>query len=226
MLSHPTDPALSLYEISDLVGAGAPEGNEPGSDQAIVQQVFAWAQAYLCQPHPELGRSGPVCPFTRPSIRKQTFYVAVHRAPALDEAAVTDVAARYRDWFMDLAPLTRPDAQYVTINVVFPEVGPEGWYTLIEATQTRLKPSYVERGIMIGEFHPGPPPKTGLWNPEFHPLQSPVPLLSIRHMVPTDFAFLHERREFMEAYLSRHEQRIPAAMLPDVIERATELGLR
>ena len=56
------------------------------------------------------------------------------------------------------------------------------------------------RQLMLGQFHPLPPAEPGLWNADFRPLRSPVPLLAIRHMVPTDLPFLTSDRRFVESY--------------------------
>ena len=51
------------------------------------------------------------------------------------------------------------------------------------------KPFYVRQGLMLGEFH-NRNNSPGLRNKNFYPLRTPLPCLAIRHMVPTDIAFL------------------------------------
>ena len=48
---------------------------------------------------------------------------------------------------------------------------------------------FVERGLMIGEFHSANN-ATGLRNTSFYPLRTPYPCLAVRHMVPGDFVFM------------------------------------
>ncbi|HYW06750.1 MAG TPA: hypothetical protein VE913_07330, partial [Longimicrobium sp.] len=190
--------------------------------------IVRWAMEYLCSPHPELGRAGAVCPFTSPSIRRNLFFLTVMRGADLGAAEVDDVVRRYRDWIMEMEPRDPRQAQYKTINILFPDVPRSAWSTLIEAAQERLKPEYVPHGIMIGEFHPGPPDKAALRNPAFRPLRSPLPLLSIRHMVPTDFAFLRDRADFMAAYLALHGDkidRLPGEMQAELRRVAAGFGL-
>ena len=62
---------------------------------------------------------------------------------------------------------------------------------------------------MIGQFYPGCA-ENGLWNPDFRPLDSPLPMLAIRHMVESDLPFLtretdppEERSSFLRSYLFR-----------------------
>jgi hypothetical protein len=190
-----------------------------------LRTTVAWAKAYLAQPHPELGRSGPVCPFVRPAMARGTLFLTVQPGAGLDADEVESVVRSYRDWFLELEPVQGREAQYKSINILFPDIPPSEVGRLIDGTQERLKPVYVRDGIMIGEFHPGPPRKAGLWNEDFRPLRSPIPLLSIRHMVATDFAFLRDRREFMEAYLSAFAEKVPGALAEHVHDAALRFGL-
>ncbi|WP_326646997.1 DUF6875 domain-containing protein [Streptosporangium sp. NBC_01755] len=57
------------------------------------------------------------------------------------------------------------------------------------------------------------------------PLGSPVPLLAIRHMVPTGFPFLRDDPEQVAAYLERFGDRPPAALRAEVQAVADRYGL-
>ncbi len=226
MRIHPTDPRMFLVELSDFRAEPLPaqvqEHLEP------LRAIVHWAMDYLCQPHPELGRRGAVCPFTTPSIRRNLFYLTVMPGADLRREDVVEAVRKYRDWFLEMEPHEPRAAQFKTINILFPDIPEEAWSSVIEATQGELKADYVSHGIMLGEFHPGPPEKAALRNPDFRPLKSPLPLLGIRNMVPTDFAFLRDEREFMAAYLARHGDKIdslPGTMPAEVRQVAAEFGL-
>lgn len=226
MRTHPTDPRLYLVELSDFrtdpLPAQVQENLEP------LRAVVHWAMDYLCKPHPELGRRGAVCPFTTPAIRRNLMFFTVLRGADLRREDVVEVVRTYRDWFLEMEPHDPREAQYKTIEILFPDIPESAWSTLIEAVHEELKAEYVFHGIMLGEFHPGPPEKAALRNPDFRPLKSPLPLLGIRYMVPTDFAFLRDRRDFMAAYLSRHGDKVdslPGTMPAEVREVAAAFGL-
>jgi hypothetical protein len=223
MLTHPNDPRLVLVELKDLESDAAPPFVE--ANRAPLERIVRWAREYLARPHPELGRGGPVCPFVRPAMAKGALHLTVVHGADLRAEEVHDLVAAYRDWFLALEPVTGREAQYKSINILFPDITPCRVHELIDATQERLKPEYVREGIMIGEFHDGPPDKAGLWNEDFRPLRSPIPLLSIRHMVPTDFAFLRDRKDFMEAYLAAFGERLPPSLDDVVRETAQRFGL-
>ncbi|MDX6739387.1 DUF6875 domain-containing protein [Actinocorallia sp. A-T 12471] len=184
MITHPRDPALRLLETTDV---HVPEA----------AKVVAWARDYLVNAHPDLGRKGPVCPYAQGSLSRRAFYLHVVPEPVTRLDEITGVAEKYRDWFLELAPRAEPDALFTTILLLFPEVRD---LALIDRAQAALRPSFVSRGLMVGEFHDGPPPKGGLWNPEWRPLRSPVPLLGLRHMVPSDRPFLAHDPALLEVH--------------------------
>jgi hypothetical protein len=223
MRTYEKDPRCWLAELSDLEREPMPE--RVRENLGTLRATVDWAKAYLAQPHPDLGRSGPVCPFVRPAMGKGTIFFTVWPGDRLDADEVESVVRSYRDWFLELEPAQGREAQYKSINILFPDIPAGDVERLIDGTQERLKPVYVRDGIMIGEFHPGPPKKAGLWNENFRPLKSPIPLLSIRYMVATDFAFLRDRREFMEAYLNAFADRLPGALSERVHDAALHFGL-
>jgi hypothetical protein len=114
-----------------------------------------------------------------------------------------------RDWFLELEPQHGPQAQLKTLLLLLPDVAAADAPAVIDETQRLLKPAFVRNGLMIGQFHPGPPDAPGLWNEAFRPLHSPVPLLAIRHMVASDLPFLIDDPAFRAAYLDRFADAVP-----------------
>lgn len=223
MLRNPRLPGTVLVELSDL--AGTPPA-EIAADREPLAAVVRWAEEYLCRPHVALGRSGPVCPFVQASMKRRHFYLAAVRGATLTAEEVRERIVAFRDWFLELPPRQgEDDAGLKTVLVVFPDLPRERVPELIDATQEELKPLYVPEGLMVGEFHDGPPDKAGLWNPDFRPLASPLPMLVIRHMVPTDFAFLRGEKRFVAAYLAVFGERIPAHLRDEVRAEAARFGL-
>ncbi|MEV6596607.1 DUF6875 domain-containing protein [Actinoplanes sp. NPDC051346] len=223
MLTHPDHPGTLLFEVADLAATEPHPAAAGAVDQ--LRAVVRWAREYLCRPHPELGRRGPVCPYAQASLERGSFYLAVRRGTSIDAAALESLLVEYRDWFRRLEPVTGPGAQFKTILLVFPDLPVEAAAAVVDATQERLKPRYVADGLMIGEFHGGPPPKAGLWNADFRPLRSPLPLLAIRHMVVTDFPFLAGDRDLVAAYLRVFGQVLPAGLRRRAAAEAARWGL-
>ncbi|WP_216216773.1 DUF6875 domain-containing protein [Amycolatopsis aidingensis] len=204
MLTHPTRPVYPLVEPADFAAEELPHA--VAEYEVALRRIHGWAREYLCRPNPDLGRRGDVCPFTSASLRKGLFLISVHPGRPERPADLAELLLHYRDWFTELSPSTEPESQFKTILVLFPNLTD---VTLIDRTQGALKREYTEAGLMIGEFHPGPPDKGGLWNPDFRPLRAPLPLLAIRHMVPTDFPFLRDDEVTVAAYRDRFGDPLP-----------------
>ncbi len=173
--------------------------------------ILHWTREFLCKHDPHLGREGPVCPFTQPSLHQRLFWLTVQRGSSIDLEASSKVVEAYRVLFLELDPRTGPESMLKTILIVFPEVSHTAARQELEALQKKLKPEFVKRGLMLGQFYEGCP-ESGLWSESFHPLQSPLPLLAIRYMVPSDFPFLHGKRgnaEMLISYLNRFGTNIP-----------------
>ena len=215
MLTHPGAPDLFLLEPAD-VRDGPRHGRRGWPAAAIAalpaaRLIFGWAGDYLSQPHPDLGRPGPVCPYVPQSLRSSRFWVTAHHAARPEPADLVRTVLRYHDWFGRLGPAEGHRAQLKTILVLFPGIATADAPRLVDRAQLMLKTDFVRAGLMVGEFHPGPPQAPGLWNEDFRPLRSPVPLLAIRHMVPSDLPFLIRDARHLAAYLSRFGDAIPPA---------------
>jgi hypothetical protein len=204
MLTDPDAPGLFLLEPADAQAPDDPEGWPAEARAALpaARRIFEWARGYLSRPHPDLGRPGPVCPYTTQSLRSSRFWVTAHRGARPAPAELVRTVLRYRDWFVRLEPSHGHRAQLKTILVLFPNIATADAPLLVDRTQELLKTEFVRAGLMVGEFHPGPPPAPGLWNKDFRPLRSPVPLLAIRHMVPSDRPFLTGNADHLAAYLA------------------------
>ncbi|GAB2966772.1 DUF6875 domain-containing protein [Saccharothrix stipae] len=155
-----------------------------------------WVRDYLCRPHPQLGRPGPVCPYVPAAVAARSLWTVVvtRRPDHVDDLVAT--MGWYRDWF---TATTDPGDVRQALLVVFPGLRPDR-VGLIEQAQRRCKTAFVRAGLMIGEFHGGPPAAGGVRNPAFRPLRSPVPLLAVRRMVASDLPFLSTDPRHVAAY--------------------------
>lgn len=169
--------------------------------------IREWATEYLSAPHPDLGRAGPVCPFTASSINKGMFWVGCVDRPDLTAADIESTIGNTVADFQRLPPTEGSGVLLKTTLIIFPTVT---CYHIIDQAQMRLKEKFVEMGLMIGQFYPGCE-EPGLWNRQFRPLQSPIPLLAIRQMVSSDFPFLAAKEDWIGKYLKRFAPAIPAA---------------
>jgi len=195
------------------------------TQQPVIATVAVWAKEYLCRPHPELGRNGPMCPFVQGALQKELLFVASYDRSDLDVAAIKEILLAEMERFIELPPTSGNEAQFKSLMVLFPALSLDNAIALIETAQAELQPRFVPNGLMIGEFHGGPPRKAGLWNTEFRPLYSPVPMLVIRHMVPTDVLFLKDDARLFAAYTKIYGNAVPERFRAQFEEASARFGV-
>jgi hypothetical protein len=90
---------------------------------------------------------------------------------------------------------------------------------MVEEVQAETKPIFVPRNLMVGQFYPSCP-QIGLHNVTFRPLQAPIPMIAVRHMVPSDLPFLTDS-PYISHYHRLHGHEVPVR-LADVYETALQ----
>ncbi|MEO7936385.1 MAG: YbaK/EbsC family protein [Dokdonella sp.] len=212
----PTNAMPSLLPLSAVC-----DGN---TGHPAIATIASWAREYLCRPHAELGRSGPMCPFVPGALQKRLLFVAVYERNDLDLTAIKQILLDEMERFIALEPTSGNEAQFKAVMILFPNLTQEQTRRLIDVAQAELQMDFVPNGLMVGEFHSGPPQKGGLWNPEFRPLFSPVPMLAIRHMVPTDILFLKDNADLFAEYTKIYGNSVPERFRAHFDEAAARFG--
>jgi hypothetical protein len=174
-----------LFSADEVRWLGLDESHE-------LVRVVDWCENFLGQPSGLVGRSGNVCPFVpeammRASLRFAT--VALRKRGAEAVAEIAEMIDACREHFLAREQMDGKIDIFGAMVVIFPDVTSEEAATVIDPLQRNLKPSFVPKGLMLGEFHPHSA-RPGLRNRYFCPLRSPIPLLAIRHMVESDVDFL------------------------------------
>jgi hypothetical protein len=191
--------------------------SEVSSGNAVPEltSVLAWANSYLVSPSPELGRRGPVCPYTQPALQRDLFYLATSTGPD-----VQDAVDCLRTWYeTTAAAMPAADRELLTVLLVLPHLDPVD-PTPLDDLQREAKDDFVDNGLMIGQFHPACE-APGLWNPHFRPLRAPIPLLAIRKLVVFDLPFLMDKRNHLESFLRRFAPDIPSRVRGQLTARVT-----
>jgi hypothetical protein len=180
-------------------------------DLPYLIEIMEWVQSFLARPHPDLGRTGLVCPFVPYALKSNSIKLTVIRAKNLRQKQIEEIILNYRDIFIETVEAGENElAIYKVFLLVFADLTIEDT-AIVDGIQQKLKPLFVESGLMLGEFHKQNE-SPGLHNPNFRPLRSPIPLLAIRFMVESDLPFLdsantpHLRIKYLEAYLRRFSQ--------------------
>jgi hypothetical protein len=71
-----------------------------------------------------------------------------------------------------------------------------------DVLQQLAVPSYVEDGIVFGPFYQGNG-GAAIYNKSFHPFQSPVPFLFVRHGVISDWKFFLDNQDWLDYWAHR-----------------------
>ncbi|MGW7444660.1 DUF6875 domain-containing protein [Kitasatospora sp. NPDC054795] len=210
----PAAPAVASSSALRLYSAGQIDAGH-AAERPEAAETLAWARAFLTTAHPDLGRSGPVCPYTQPSLRRGLFHIAVaDGSPDGDlPRLVAELRARYDEL---LAALTEEsDRELLTVLLVMPQLDRED-STVLDELQRKAKDEFVEQGLMIGQFHPVCE-EPGLWNHGFRPLRAPVPLLAVRKLLVFDLPFLAGDETHLNHYLARFAPEVPARIRAQLV---------
>lgn len=177
-----------------------------------------WAAEFLTLPSDELGRDGPVCPYVRPSMTRDLMWIARVAGPRPRPEWLRTIMSDALEVYPRL-PTGNGSSPSVlrALVTVFPDL--DG-YSLIDSMHSEFKTGFVERGAMLGQFYPGCD-QPGLWNKDFRPLDAPLPMLIVRSMMTTDFPFLLERPEWMNAYVRKFAPALPSHVRAVVVRRLT-----
>lgn len=167
--------------------------------------VQMWLATYVTQPHPDLGRSGAVCPFVAQTHAADSITIGAYRfghVPDLAQMnhAIEQGIVRFREL---AAGSVHPII--LSLIVTFPDLPPECW-DLVDQAHDVCKSRAVEQGLMLGQFHPNCRAPAA-HNADFLVNRAPIPLMVIRHMAPHDDLFLEENPVWLEHYRATLAQR-------------------
>jgi hypothetical protein len=204
--------SLTLWSASEVVT----DRSLPDYKRQALVEIARWSQDFLVSGHPDLGRTGPVCPFSKPSMNRGLSFLAYDEVGS-DHGETVKTILLYRDWHAEIAAeLSEKERQFLTVVILLPSFDHED-PTELNDLQAQLKDEFVTQGLMIGQFHPHCE-EPGLWNQNFRPLQAPLPLLAIRYMVPSDLPFLVGKARHVDAYLARFAAGIPVRVRTQLTE--------
>ena len=211
---------LTLFTNAELIDPATWPSVQPPEHLPYYLLTLWWAENFLTKPNKDLGRAGPVCPFAGPSLERRLFWLTSVSGSELDLAALENTVLGYRDWFRDLPTATADDSVYKTILILLPEVPSDKFGSIIDATQKKLKPAFLKEHLMFGQFH-SLCEESGVQNPAFRPLKSPVPMLVIRYMTSGDIVFMKDpdgeyNPDFLSTYLRTFGKGLPNVLIKDI----------
>ncbi|MGN6376163.1 MAG: DUF6875 domain-containing protein [Sphingomonas sp.] len=194
----------TFIALSEILSDGFLHGDDPEGFGAALLAMGRFIAERLTVWHPDLGREGAVCPYIARAIARCA--IQLRCSAATEQMGGTIMAEMHaaRSVITDLLAATPAarDRMLVSLVVLFPGIRAEAGYRKLAEAQRELKTSFVEQGLMIGEFFPGCP-SPGLHNPDFRPFDAPVASLAVRQMTVFDAPFMTGDRRHVAAYL-RH----------------------
>lgn len=145
-----------------------------------------WVEEFVTQPHPDLGRSGPVCPRLAPAIRAGTVWLVALTVHGTTPADAADAGRLLLELFDEVA--AEPHRSTTALLGFFPGLPREQAAHFIDGGHGLLRPRAVARGLMLGEFH-ADSTVGGVHNRAFPVMQCPEPMFAVRAMTPHDLLF-------------------------------------
>jgi hypothetical protein len=217
----PPEPGQAA-ELTQLVASGSVCR---ASELAVRMEAFPvyrialdWLQNTIMQPHADLLRPGAVCPFVAQSMAQDCLIFGVRLGAKGGAQDAFDLMLPFIAAFGALEPAEGPLLALKALTVFFPDLPEADWQGFIDGGHQLLKPVMVERGLMLGEFHPNST-KPGATNPAFRAMRAPVPAFVIREMAMHDTKFINdpgespERRAlYLRSYLERIGPVVPRKM--------------
>jgi hypothetical protein len=161
------------------------------SDVRLAARVLDWLTNHIAQPHPEIRRRGPMCPFVGPAVAHDDLTIVIQRGLDGSDAArlerlVRDQVETYRTEHT----IDRASEKHHAVVLVLPDVVPSNTAAL-DAVHAAIKNELMEYGVMLGQFHPTCDVPAAR-NPDFAVQRAEIPCFALRPMTLHDVLFIHD----------------------------------
>jgi hypothetical protein len=223
MGKEPSRDGIALVSPRQLADSAFASALRPDALPAY-QLIAEWITSYLMRSHPDLGRSGEVCPFTSRAHRLDTIRIGVSLASSGDVAAMKQTMDECLRQFSSIA-CDESTKLLRTVIVGFPNLTGDDGLAALKAGQGHVKWRCLWDGLMVGRFHPRSDDR-GLWNRDFRPMRSPMPLLAIRHLVRNDAPFALRNPPLFARYLCRYSLAAPKQLLANFAKQRARRDAR
>lgn len=201
-MTTPATSAANLFLLEDIEN-GRIDALAQG-DRDALRAVADWTRSFIVQPHRDLGRAGPVCPFVPVSLEHRTLWLAPEHSAGKSTAEVVALVERYKGQLLAARPLDGIGSDHKSIVVVFTDLRASDAKAFFEPVLQQIGlSSYAEEGLVMGPFYEGND-GTAIYNSGFRPFQSPVPFLLMRRAVVSDWKFFLNNEEWFRHWARRY----------------------
>lgn len=177
------------------------------SDVIVATAVLQWAREALATPNESMRRTqaGPaesVCPFVKPSLESDCFYIDVRRdINGMRPQPIIEAMLKYRENLRAVPPFDGPEQQKKAVLAVFPEM-PKSLAPVLDVVHAQIKSQYMHEGLMVTQCYPGCEMRS-MRNPGLRVYDSPYPLMALRMMAIHDILFVSDNEDWFTAYSVR-----------------------
>jgi hypothetical protein len=222
--------AGALLEIEQSI---CPSTEIDSISDAALRATFgaglAWIKTFIMQPHPDLGRKGPVCPFAQPAHEARAMYFCALDAGEMSFDVFIDVMMRVTSSFNRVARNMSGRSDLLSLCIFPRNLRAELYYKYIDCAHSMLKPFYMNAGLMLGEFHPLSAVR-GAHSETICPMRSDVPMFVIRSIALHDILFIDRpsgalgmRIHELECYMRAVGNLLPLGEATRIKDRIEEL---
>jgi hypothetical protein len=186
------------------------------SDRNALRAVADWTKTFVARPHKDLGRAGPVCPFVPVAWEHKTLWLAAERSAGRGAPNVIQLIDGYKRLLLDAHPVDGDVANNKSIVVVFTDLPAAKAKDFFGGVLQQIGvPSYVNDGLVMGPFYEGND-GAALYNPNFRPFTSPVPLLLMRRAVISDWKFFLDNQDWFKLWAHRYGDAAAGALAEEL----------
>jgi hypothetical protein len=193
----------NLFLFNDLDDSSR-TANLASGDLNALRTVTDWIKTFVGRPNKDLSRSGPICPFVQGSWERMTLWLAPEHIADSSAPDVVQLANDYKRLLLDMRPVDGDDAIYKAIVVVFTDASADRakGYLSDARMQDLMKSSYMDDGVVIGEFHQKSE-VSSVYNQNFQPFRSPVPFMLLRLAAESDWKFFLDDEDWLGIWARR-----------------------
>ena len=170
----------------------------------------------MIKPHRDLGRPGPVCPFTVAALDQKALWLAAERSAGRSTSDVIQLIKGYQRMLLANPPVDGDAANNKSIVVVFTDLPAAQAKDFFGAALDQIGlSSYAVDGLVMGPFYEGND-GTAIYNPNFRPFTSPVPSLLMRRAVVSDWKFFLNNEAFFKLWARRYGETAVEALASEL----------
>lgn len=173
---------------------------------AVLGPTKRWICDLLGQPNVLANKTGPICPGIPAGIKNNSIYLRLISS-SLSHNSLAQLAREVVQDFLSLSPIDKPACLLKAVFLVLATSPENETIALVDSVHRLLKADFLGHGILFGKFHSALV-RGSIYNPDFNPHRSPVPLLAFRYVIETDLDFLlssaasaEVRAEYIEIFI-------------------------